>query len=211
LSLRVNCAKHLGIFPTPTQTNTGILRFALHRPVRGFAQNDRLALTAPCARSRNITRRSSTFTSIPSVGARHGVPLPSVKEYNEKVDYVHLNLVRRGTPWRAPTFVKIGAPPTRLVPPSGIEFQRVFGHERRGAKAAVRLDHRPSEDALRSTPPNLIDRLPNEKPRTAKPAVSATSLAPSCRSGQALRPFHVFTLNAPDDRNTSGNAAGLDG
>ena len=137
--------------------------------------------------------------------------LRTVKEYNEKVEYIHLNLLRRGTPWRAPTFVKIGAPSTRLVPPSGIEFQRVFGHERRGAKAAVRLDHRPSEDALRSTPPNLIDRLPNEKPRTAKPAVSATSLAPSCRSGQACRPFHVSTLDAPDDRNTSGNAAGLVG
>jgi len=102
--------------------------------------------------------------------------LRTVKEYNEKVDYIHLNLLRRGTPWRAPTFVKIGAPSTRLAM---VELQRVFGHERRGAKAAVRLDHRPRENARRSTHPNLIRRIPHEKPQTANPAVCATDARPA--------------------------------
>ena len=46
--------------------------------------------------------------------------LRTVKEYNEKVEYIHLNPVRGG-----------GQPPGRLVPPCGIKLQRIRRHERR--------------------------------------------------------------------------------
>jgi hypothetical protein len=131
-------------------------------------------MACPYLPLRNTTRRSSTFTSIPSVGARHGVPLPSVKEYNEKVEYVHLNLVRRGTPWRAPTFVKIGAPPTRL---EMVQLQRIFRRQRGRAKAAVRLDHRPREDALRSPSPYLTGHTrPASQRRRRRPQKRRSAL-----------------------------------
>jgi hypothetical protein len=64
-----------------------------------------------------------------------------------------------------------------------VELQRIVGDGRGGAEAALWINHRPGEVALRSPNANLIRPTrdvgahPREKPQTANPAVCATLLA----------------------------------
>ncbi|MGO8787699.1 MAG: REP-associated tyrosine transposase [Terriglobia bacterium] len=67
--------------------------------------------------------------------------LRTVKEYNEKVEYIHLNPVRAGQP------------PGRLAM---VKLQRIRRHERRRTKRTLRFDRRPRQNALRSARTNWI-------------------------------------------------------
>ena len=69
--------------------------------------------------------------------------LRTVKEYNEKVEYIHLNPVQG----------RFGQPPGRLAM---VKLQRIRRHERRRTKRTLRFDRRPRENALRSARTNLI-------------------------------------------------------
>jgi hypothetical protein len=68
--------------------------------------------------------------------------LRTIKEYNEKVEYIHFNPVRAG--WVSPPRLAV------------VKLQRIRRLERRGTKRTLRFDRRPRENALRSARTDLI-------------------------------------------------------
>ena len=123
--------------------------------------------------------------------------LRSVQEYNEKVEYVHLNPVKAG----------VGAASARLAM---VERERIFRRERGRARAPVRPRHRPREVAFRPEGSDLNPRhrSPPEKPRTSKTEVRATCFRPRERASDPRPPFRTVTHTEPRTSKAEVRATG---